>query len=194
MTSEMLLPSLFCLVLVVLHVEETIGKYLRAVAFCVTVHQHPVLFPICLLFPSQLFKCVSSYLSPASVTFSILVPDQKILASPGDTLTLPCSVTPAFHPSEVRWYRPDKYDTPILLYKKPQVDEQVAADPQYSGRASLVGGLEEGNVSLKLDNITVADSGEYFCYIQDQSWYEKGRVLVEVRGKNTPNHGGSVVQ
>lgn len=33
MTSEMLLPSLFCLVLVVLHVEETIGKYLRAVGF-----------------------------------------------------------------------------------------------------------------------------------------------------------------
>ncbi|XP_041953046.1 butyrophilin subfamily 1 member A1-like [Alosa sapidissima] len=137
---DMLLPRL-CLMLVVLHAEETV----------------------------------------ASVSFSILVPGEKILASPGDTITLPCSVSPTFHPSEVRWYRPDKYNTPILLYKKLQVEEQEAADTQYTGRASLIGALEEGNASLKLDNLSASDSGEYVCYIQHDSWYERGRVLTEVR-------------
>ncbi|XP_076149348.1 butyrophilin subfamily 1 member A1-like [Alosa pseudoharengus] len=122
-----------------------------------------------------------SPLSSASVSFSILVPGEKILASPGDTITLPCSVSPTFHPSEVRWYRPDKYDTPILLYKKLQVEEQEAADTQYTGRASLIGALEEGNASLKLNNLSASDSGEYVCYIQHESWYERGRVLTEVR-------------
>lgn len=138
---DMSLCSLFCLMLVVLHVEETV----------------------------------------ASTSFSILIPKEKILASPGDTLTLPCSFTPALRLEEVRWYRSDKYATPILLYKNLQIDEQVAADPHYSGRASLIGGLEEGNVSLKLENITMADTGEYVCYLQHGSWYEKGNVHVEVR-------------
>lgn len=213
MVLDMSLCSLFCLMLFVLHVEETVGKWLRALAYLCQCH-HPVLFPVrncvssqlsnCILvstlllimpcyvvfelnycLPSELVHFVSFNLSPASTSFSILVPKEKILASPGHTLTLPCSFTPALRLEEVRWYRSDKYATPILLYKNLQIDEEVAADPHYSGRASLIGRLEEGNVSLKLENITMADTGEYVCYLQHGSWYEKGNVHVEVRGKKT---------
>ncbi|KAL2098038.1 hypothetical protein ACEWY4_007245 [Coilia grayii] len=117
----------------------------------------------------------------ASVSFSIRVPGEKIITSPGDTVTLPCSVTPTFHPDEVRWYRPDKYAIPIIFFKKPPIEKEVAADPQYKGRASLGGALEEGNASLKVENVTVADTGEYICYVQHDSWYEKGHILIEVR-------------
>lgn len=99
-------------------------------------------------------------------------------------------MVPTFHPDEVRWYRTDKYATPILLYKKPQKDmgTPLPTDPQYEGRASLFGTLESGVASLSIKNVTVADTGEYICYIQHDSWYEKGNVFIEVKGKAKGNH------
>ncbi|XP_063075954.1 butyrophilin subfamily 3 member A2-like [Engraulis encrasicolus] len=57
----------------------------------------------------------------------------------------------------------------------------LPTDPQYEGRASLFGTLESGVASLSIKNVTVADTGEYICYIQHDSWYEKGNVFIEVK-------------
>ncbi|KAI4903916.1 hypothetical protein NFI96_008655 [Prochilodus magdalenae] len=53
----------------------------------------------------------------------------------------------------------------------------------YRGRASLIGELEKGNVSLKLENLTLAaDTGEYVCYVKSLTWYESATVNLTVKG------------
>lgn len=101
----------------------------------------------------------------------------------GSSVTFPCQLSPVFSAVslEVRWYRPDNHNTPVLLYKDKQIQKQLV-DPYYWGRASLTGDLVKGNVSLKLMNLTLADSGEYVCYVKSLSWYEKATISLTVKG------------
>uniref|UniRef100_A0A3B1JML6 Ig-like domain-containing protein n=1 Tax=Astyanax mexicanus TaxID=7994 RepID=A0A3B1JML6_ASTMX len=100
----------------------------------------------------------------STAAFSLQVPGGFIQAKVGSSVLLPCEMSPALNAEsyKVSWYRPSKEDSPVLLYKDLKVQEN-AGDPQYRGRASLVGDLQKGNVSLKLENLTVADRGEYVC-------------------------------
>ncbi|KAL7856332.1 hypothetical protein AOLI_G00199360 [Acnodon oligacanthus] len=96
-----------------------------------------------------------------AVTFSVSVPN-SVSALSGSSVVLPCGLSPSYDAKtfEFRWYRNDDYDDPVLLYENLKVQENTG-DPQYRGRVSLIGELEKGNVSLKLENLTLADSGEY---------------------------------
>ncbi|XP_030643721.1 butyrophilin subfamily 1 member A1-like [Chanos chanos] len=114
-------------------------------------------------------------------TFSVLVPDGPVSAKLGSSVVLPCSLTPSFSAVEleVLWYRPNKLNTPILALPEPKVQE-TSLDPQYRDRVSLIGSLEEGNVSLKLENITLSDRGEYVCHVSSVTWYDKGTTSLTV--------------
>ncbi|KAL7841064.1 hypothetical protein SRHO_G00247550 [Serrasalmus rhombeus] len=114
-------------------------------------------------------------------TFSLSVPDGFISAQIGSSVVLPCglSTTLDIRSYEVRWHRPNKKDNPILLFKDLKVQEN-AGDPQYRGRASLIGELEKGNASLKLENLTVADRGEYVCFVKSTEWYERVSVILNI--------------
>ncbi|XP_030643726.1 butyrophilin subfamily 1 member A1-like [Chanos chanos] len=107
-------------------------------------------------------------------TFSVVVPDGPVSAKLGSSVVLPCSLSPSFSAVEleVRWYRPSKFKTPVLLYKDQKIQESPV-DPQYGDRVSLIGRLEEGNVSLKLENITLSDRGKYEGHISSANWYER---------------------
>ncbi|KAL2096886.1 hypothetical protein ACEWY4_006093 [Coilia grayii] len=115
----------------------------------------------------------------------MIVPDGPISAPLGASITLPCSVSPAFSvvPLKTTWYRPDKFNTHVLLYENRKVQKDPS-DAQYRGRVSLVGQLDQGNVSMRLDNLTLADRGEYLCHVQSRVWYEEATVslVVEVVG------------
>ncbi|KAJ8393360.1 hypothetical protein AAFF_G00060820 [Aldrovandia affinis] len=88
-------------------------------------------------------------------------------------------------PLEVRWYRPPHHHAPFLLYKDRRI-EPSSQDNKYQGRVFLVGlgsgvgGLEGGNVSLSLRNVTMADSGAYKCYVGSLQWYDVGRISLQV--------------
>ncbi|XP_030643718.1 putative selection and upkeep of intraepithelial T-cells protein 1 homolog [Chanos chanos] len=114
-------------------------------------------------------------------TFSVLVPDGPVSAKLGSSVVLPCSLSPSFSAVEleVRWHRPNEFNTPILLYKDQKIQESPV-DPQYRDRVSLIGSLEEGNVSLKLENITLSDRGDYECYVSSGTWYDRGRAMLTV--------------
>uniref|UniRef100_A0A8B9H8W2 Ig-like domain-containing protein n=1 Tax=Astyanax mexicanus TaxID=7994 RepID=A0A8B9H8W2_ASTMX len=129
--------------------------------------------------------CSSSVLlsfSPSS-DFTLLVPDGSVSAQLGSSAVLPCGVSPPSNAEtfEVRWYR-NSYNNPVLLYKDLKVEESIG-DPQYRGRASLVGDLQKGNVSLKLMNIVVADMGKYVCFVKSVAWYEEAKLNLTVKGK-----------
>ncbi|KAJ8393364.1 hypothetical protein AAFF_G00060860 [Aldrovandia affinis] len=127
-------------------------------------------------------------LSAASAgDFSVSVPSAPVSVWLGDSVTLPCSVTPPMDvsPLEVRWYRPPHHHAPFLLYKDRRIDPS-SQDNKYQGRVFLVGlgsgvgGLEGGNVSLSLRNVTMADSGAYECYVGSLQWYDVGRISLQV--------------
>uniref|UniRef100_A0A8B9HCQ6 Ig-like domain-containing protein n=1 Tax=Astyanax mexicanus TaxID=7994 RepID=A0A8B9HCQ6_ASTMX len=104
-----------------------------------------------------------------------------VFAKMGSSSVLPCELSPALNAKtyEVRWHQPNKRDNPILLYEEQKVQEN-AGDPQYRGRASLVGDLQKGNVSLKLENLTLADRGEYVCYVRSSEWYDSASVFLNI--------------
>ncbi|KAI4894482.1 hypothetical protein NFI96_029399, partial [Prochilodus magdalenae] len=117
--------------------------------------------------------------------FSVLAPNDSVSAYLGSSAILPCDLSPSISAEtfEVRWYKNDDYDHPVLLYKDLKVQESDG-DPQYRGRASLIGELAKGNVSLKLENLTVEDNGEYVCFVEGLVWYDKAtaRLLIKVLG------------
>ncbi|XP_008434290.1 butyrophilin-like protein 2 isoform X2 [Poecilia reticulata] len=96
---------------------------------------------------------------------------QPIKAAPGDDVIFLCSVNEwdATRHS-VEWSRPDlrqdskkKY---VLVYRSQDVDRNQTME-SYIGRVSLFPeALSSGNVSLKLSNVTVNDSGQYKCYLR----------------------------
>ncbi|XP_036419541.1 butyrophilin subfamily 1 member A1-like, partial [Colossoma macropomum] len=120
-------------------------------------------------------------------TFSLVVPDGAVSGQLGSSVVLPCAVSSSLDCTdyEIRWYGPNDNDNPILLYRDLKVQEN-AGDPQYRGRASLIGELQKGNVSLKLENLTVADRGEYVCFVSSYQWYEKESIFVAVPVVGSP--------
>ncbi|KAJ8358082.1 hypothetical protein AAFF_G00035190 [Aldrovandia affinis] len=108
--------------------------------------------------------------------FSVSVPSAPVSVWLGDSVTLPCSVTPPMDvsPLEVRWYRPPHHNAPFLLYKDRRI-EPSSQDNKYQGGCSwwawaLGWGARGGNVSLSLRNVTMADSGAYECYVGSLQW------------------------
>ncbi|CAB1328174.1 unnamed protein product, partial [Coregonus sp. 'balchen'] len=108
--------------------------------------------------------------------FTLVVPHGPILTQINASISLPCELSPIFsaEPLEVCWYRPGNFNRPALLYKDHSI--QASMDPRYWGRVSLTGGLERGNVSLRLERVTLEDRGEYVCHVSSEHWYEKAKV------------------
>ncbi|XP_062371998.1 myelin-oligodendrocyte glycoprotein-like [Sardina pilchardus] len=121
----------------------------------------------------------------AGSTFNLTVPHSPIPVQLGSSATLPCQINPPLNavPFQVRWYRNDDVDNPVLLYENQKIQE-TPTDPQYRGRASLIGDLEKGDVSLKLENLTLADRGEYTCFVKSAAWYERASVSLSMKGKS----------
>ncbi|KAI4890985.1 hypothetical protein NFI96_031380 [Prochilodus magdalenae] len=117
--------------------------------------------------------------SGSTVKFSLVVPDAAVLGHSGSSVVLPCTVSPSLNCKsfDIHWYGPSNKDNPILLYKDLKVQENTG-DPRYRNRVSLIGELEKGNVSLKLENLTLADRGEYVCFVESDQWYEEASVLL----------------
>ncbi|KAG7454751.1 hypothetical protein MATL_G00263050 [Megalops atlanticus] len=132
-----------------------------------------------------LLAAVTAPLSDATTGhFSVSVPSEPISVWLGDAVVLPCTVTPSMDARdlELRWYRPQKFNMPLLHYKEHQL-QTSSLDPRYRDRVSLEHGTEalaRGNLSLRLRNITAADPGEYVCYVSSDQWYEKGQVSLHL--------------
>uniref|UniRef100_A0AAY5KY89 Butyrophilin subfamily 1 member A1-like n=1 Tax=Esox lucius TaxID=8010 RepID=A0AAY5KY89_ESOLU len=118
---------------------------------------------------------------PVPETFTLNVPDGPISSKSGSSISLLCQVSPTFNiePFEVKWYRFDEVNKPTLWYKDHKIQEAIM-DPRFKGRVSLTGGLERGIASLRLERVTLEDSGEFVCYINNNNWYEKTCVVLAV--------------
>ncbi|XP_058240377.1 mucin-5B-like isoform X2 [Hemibagrus wyckioides] len=99
----------------------------------------------------------------------------------GSSVSLHCALDNNMdaRPLEVRWHCPEQ-NTPVLLYKNRQI-QKSRVDVRYQGRAFLLGDLEKGDVSLKLENLMLGDSGDYVCHVKNDVWYDKATVSLRVR-------------
>ncbi|XP_026225553.1 myelin-oligodendrocyte glycoprotein-like isoform X3 [Anabas testudineus] len=101
---------------------------------------------------------------------------QIIRAAPHDDVILPCHLDPPFNVEglTVEWSKPDLKPDPsdrlsrveyVHLYR----DRREVTDmklPSYVSRTSLfTDDLKHGNISLKISNVTLADTGRYRCFI-----------------------------
>ncbi|KAJ8001050.1 hypothetical protein DPEC_G00187140 [Dallia pectoralis] len=118
---------------------------------------------------------------PVPETFNLTVPDGPISSHSGSSVDLLCQVSPVFNiqPFEVRWSWSDDSNEPALLYKDQKIQEDLM-DQRFRGRVSLTAGLERGNASLRLERVTLEDSGEFGCYIASKTWYDKASVVLTV--------------
>uniref|UniRef100_A0A3B1K8U9 Ig-like domain-containing protein n=1 Tax=Astyanax mexicanus TaxID=7994 RepID=A0A3B1K8U9_ASTMX len=120
--------------------------------------------------------------------FSVVVPRVPVYGLLGSSVTLPCSISPTLNAVnfEVLWFRPQEGHTPILFYQDLEIRENPR-NPQFQGRVSLIGGLDKGNVSVKLENIRLEDKGEYICRVEKtdegEEWYDEATVSLQVNGK-----------
>uniref|UniRef100_A0A3P9CW93 Ig-like domain-containing protein n=1 Tax=Maylandia zebra TaxID=106582 RepID=A0A3P9CW93_9CICH len=125
---------------------------------------------------TQIAQLQSPTLHSTSCEFDVVGSLQPILAAPGDDVILPCRVEPKFNVAglTVEWSRPDRRPDPndrlsrveyVHLYR----DAREVPDmkiPSYVGRTALfTDSLREGNISLRITNVTQEDEGRYRCFI-----------------------------
>lgn len=106
----------------------------------------------------------------------------------GREVTLPCWLSPQQNAEEleVRWYRTNRFDSPVMHYqsKKFKYEEAAYVDRVSFGlKDAASGGLKSGDVSLKLLNVTTADAEEYVCYVSSSQGYDSAPVNLLVTGK-----------
>ncbi|XP_060773242.1 butyrophilin subfamily 2 member A2-like isoform X6 [Neoarius graeffei] len=126
-----------------------------------------------------LFPSLSHQTSSGIFSLKVQSPVSALL---GSSVSLHCALANSMDVRhlEVRWYRPKMLDTSVLLYKNTQI-QKSPVDVQYQGRVFLLGELEKGDVSLKMENLMLADRGDYVCYVSSDDWYDKATVSLSIR-------------
>uniref|UniRef100_A0A3Q2ZID1 Ig-like domain-containing protein n=1 Tax=Kryptolebias marmoratus TaxID=37003 RepID=A0A3Q2ZID1_KRYMA len=124
---------------------------------------------LCVLFgPTRKF---SSHLFPGR--YHLIGSSEPIVAAPGDDVILPCRVDPDMDAVEktVEWSKPDLEVDPsdrqkyVFLYRSQRENRHMMM-AAYIERTSLSSeGLKHGDVSLRIRNVTLKDSGRFRCLI-----------------------------
>uniref|UniRef100_A0A8C4DRF6 Ig-like domain-containing protein n=1 Tax=Dicentrarchus labrax TaxID=13489 RepID=A0A8C4DRF6_DICLA len=101
---------------------------------------------------------------------------QPIVTVLGDDVILPCRLQPSLNVEllTVEWSRPDLKPDPsdrlgrvdyVYLYRGRREDTDMKLQ-SYVGRTELSkDGLKNGDISLKILNVTLEDGGRYRCFI-----------------------------
>ncbi|XP_039374847.1 butyrophilin subfamily 1 member A1-like isoform X2 [Mauremys reevesii] len=116
-----------------------------------------------------------------SAQFRVMGPGYPVTAIVGEAIVLPCHLSPRMSAvnMEVRWFR-SEFTSVVHQYHegKDQYGEQM---PDYRGRTELLkAGITDGNVSLQILNIRRSDEGQYYCFVQDGSYYEEAPLELKI--------------
>uniref|UniRef100_A0A8C2J4L9 Butyrophilin subfamily 1 member A1-like n=1 Tax=Cyprinus carpio TaxID=7962 RepID=A0A8C2J4L9_CYPCA len=122
----------------------------------------------------------------STVSLTVVVPGDPIVAHVGSTVILPCCISPAQNAEalEIRWYRHDQFSNPVLLYNHGKI--QDVQEESHRNRSSLTlrldqsGGLKDGDVSLRLAKLTLQDEGSFHCYVSGDREYDSQQVLLKI--------------
>ncbi|XP_067874473.1 CD276 antigen homolog [Heterodontus francisci] len=110
-----------------------------------------------------------------SVLSAVTVSELKVTGTHRGEIILPCSskdrsITRAY------WQKQTSSEPHVLkaFCKTPHNDcERIS--PAYINRSTFTGNLQQGNYSLKLRDLTLADEGHYYCVLQGETqWIDTG--------------------
>ncbi|MEQ2278450.1 hypothetical protein XENORESO_018782, partial [Xenotaenia resolanae] len=97
---------------------------------------------------------------------------RNITAEPGQNIILPCRAADNKPVIAVEWRRTDLGKEYVLLYRDGRIDPGNQHQ-SYKNRVDLQDRqMMEGNVSLVLRNLTINDTGEYECEVQNEGSLE----------------------
>uniref|UniRef100_A0A3Q2CRS2 Ig-like domain-containing protein n=1 Tax=Cyprinodon variegatus TaxID=28743 RepID=A0A3Q2CRS2_CYPVA len=98
---------------------------------------------------------------------------EKLTVYPGQDVTLRCDAPANISIAAVKWTRKDLGNQHVLLYKGSLVKE--GQHPSFKDRVTLQKGrLEDGEVSLILQNVKENVNGTYECAVEQKNpskWY-----------------------
>ncbi|XP_072315320.1 butyrophilin subfamily 1 member A1-like [Eucyclogobius newberryi] len=144
-----------------------------------------------LVFWLEVFLCV--WLSEAASENFVVSVSGNVSVHTKHTAILPCWLSPqqSAEDMEVNWFIHNQFDAPVMSYKDKTINS--ASQPaSYSGRVSFgqreasSGGLREGDATLKLVNVTLADAGDYTCYVSSDKHHDRASFSVFVRQTGEP--------
>ncbi|KAL1272142.1 hypothetical protein QQF64_031158 [Cirrhinus molitorella] len=135
---------------------------------------------------SIIIALLVNHLIETSVSFSVVVPRDPVVAHVGSTVILPCRISPPENAEalEIRWYRQDQFNNPVLLYNHGKL--QDTQDKSYRNRTSFTlwsdqsGGLQDGDVSLRMEKLRVQDEGPFHCYVSGDTAYDGREVVLKI--------------
>lgn len=141
---------------------------------------------LCLL---TLFICPCT--AAPSSTNLVVTTTPHVTVTRGRDVILPCWLSPQQNAEdlEVRWYRTNRFDSPVMHYQSKTFKHEEAA---YVDRVSFglkdaaSGGLNSGDVSLKLLNVTTKDAGDFVCYVSSSQGYDSAPVNLLVTASGSP--------
>ncbi|KAL0970541.1 hypothetical protein UPYG_G00243520 [Umbra pygmaea] len=99
----------------------------------------------------------------------VVCQSEPVVSVAGDDVILPCTLrntvsTVNAVDEVVEWQRRDLRPKEVHFYRN-RVDYNADQNPSYRGRTSLFKDeMKNGNISLKLRNVTVSDAGNYTCF------------------------------
>ncbi|XP_064881206.1 butyrophilin subfamily 1 member A1-like [Oncorhynchus nerka] len=108
-----------------------------------------------------------SLITTGSSEVQVVGPADRVVALAGDDVILPCSLEPSVSAEGmiVRWTRLNTKAENVHLYRQGR-DSNEEQSPSYRGRTSMFHEeLKNGNVSLKLNRVTLSDAGSYRCFL-----------------------------
>ncbi|XP_055074355.2 butyrophilin subfamily 1 member A1 isoform X4 [Misgurnus anguillicaudatus] len=128
----------------------------------------------------------------AGDSFNLEVSPDPIVGQLGSSVILPCWTSPPLNTEalEIRWYLPEQFKVPVLLYRDGKVQE--TQEEQYRNRSSLTlrsvqsNGLKDGDVSLRLENLRIGDAGVFHCYVSGDKSYDSQVVTLNITAVGSP--------
>ncbi|XP_073692887.1 myelin-oligodendrocyte glycoprotein-like [Garra rufa] len=125
-----------------------------------------------------------------SVSFSVVVPGDPVVSHVGSTVILSCRISPPENAEalEIRWYRQDQFNNPVLLYNRGKIQDIQEC---FRNRTSLTpqsdqsGGLKDGDVSLRLEKLAFQDEGPFHCYVSGDRQYDSKVVNLKITERSS---------
>uniref|UniRef100_A0A672K5E6 Ig-like domain-containing protein n=1 Tax=Sinocyclocheilus grahami TaxID=75366 RepID=A0A672K5E6_SINGR len=123
------------------------------------------------------------------LSFTVVVPGDPIAAHVGSTVILPCWISPPENAEalEIRWYRHDQFNNPIVFYrdgKLQDVQECFRNRSSLALRSDQSGGLKDGDVSLQLEKLTFQDEDSFHCEVSGDRKYDSKVVDLKITGES----------